>query len=304
MSRKPLVLPALAVLLGGALALAYAASGSDVAGHTVSPPEPHLARAYPRAAAAAYGRRVLVLRARPLDSVAGEILESARVGGGWELHPVAPAGADAFATALAELALDAAQDWDDDALLGASTVDALGRAGVAVVVVENGREVLTPERAADVNGLSPEPSVPGLRVRAAEPVLRVVGEETVAGAPRARLAPARVRDFRDGLWGGSVIVEAEEAGTFVLSWPREGALLKVGGRGGTLREPVTAVPLVTIDLPAGETEIEVTYAAAAGRSTWAIGGALAVVLSIVVILLATRPHPERAVDPDDEEVAS
>jgi hypothetical protein len=297
MTRGPVVAAGVLVLAAGIAAVSYSALGGGDVGRATTPREVHLAQAYPRAAAAAYGRRVLVLRAHPLAAVAGETLESARVGGGWELHPAAPAGATDFATALAVLAAQAASDWDADGMLDAGTIDSLARAGVAIVVVDDGKRVVAPELAAEAAGLAPEPSVPSLRVRGAEPVWRVVGDAAAAGGTRAVLEPARVRDFVDGLWGGSVTVEVEEPGTYVLAWPREGALVTVDGAQRQPLEPLTRVPLVTLDLPAGDAAVVVRYAAARGRSSWAIGGALAIVISLIVLLLALRPHPER--DDDD-----
>ncbi len=295
MSRTPVVVvaAALALLVAGVAAVVVAASSAGGAARAVTPAEAHLAAAYPRAAAAAYGRRVLVLRARPVSPVAGEILESARAGGGWELHPGAPPGASLFRVALDELAARAAADWDAGGRLSPATIARLARGGVAIVVVDDGRRVIAPERAAEVAGVSPEPSVPALRVRGAEPVLRVVGEEPVAGGTRAQLEPARVRDLRDGLWGGSVTIEAREPGTYVLSWPAEGALLRAAADGVTARASVTTLPLLTIDVEAGDQELEVTYGTSAPGGVWAIAGAAAIVAALLALLLALRPHPGR-----------
>ena len=298
MSRAVVAGTALLVLAGGIAAVVLAAARAGEVGRAVVPSEPRLALAYPRAAAAAYGRRVLVLRAPPLAAVAGEILESARAGGGWELHPVAPAGADGFATALAREAAAAASDWDaSNGALHPRTVDSLARAGVAIIVVDDGRQVAVSQRAAEVPGLAPEPSVPALRVRGAEPVMRVVGDEvTTAGATRPRLEAARVRDFQDQLWGGRVTVEVAEPGTFVFAWPREGALVTVNGVETEALDPPTEIPFVTLELAVGDADVAVGYAAAQGRAGAAIGGALAIVVALITLLLAFRPHPDRDED--------
>jgi hypothetical protein len=293
---RPVVAAAVGLVVAGVAILAWSASTAGDSARPVRSSAPHLAAALPKAASAAYGRRVLLVRTPPLEAPTGEIYESARAAGGWELYDATPPGADDFEAALARVASAAAADWDAKKRLEAKTVRALGEAGVAVVFVEDGRRIVSPEAAAEVAGLAPEGTVPGLRVRAAEPVLRHGVDED--GAPRLDVV-TRTRDFHDGMWGGSVVVEVDEPGPHVFAWPAEGARVTLNGTVVGAGRYADDLPLLQLDLPAGNVDVEVRYSDSGDRAAVASTGALALIAGIILLLLAFRAHPDRDRPEDD-----
>ena len=321
MAVRPIVGVALAVLVAGVTALAWAATTASAVNRPIRATSKYLATAQPRAAAAAYGRRVLLIHTPPLEAAHGDVYESARAPGGWELYDAAPDAAPRFAAAMARVAAAAARDWEAGRSLSAKMVRQLAEAGVALVFVEDGRRVVSPEGAADGPGVSPEASVPGLRVRRAEPVMRVVetgpglrddrrsaGGQSEAGegadgdaesVPRLEIV-TQVRDFEDGLWGGRVVVEVETPGRHVFAWPAEGARVTVNGVAVEAQVHTEGLPLLALDLDVGDAQVEVSYADSRGRA-WAAGaGALALVVGVLSLMLAFRPHPDREDEADDE----
>jgi len=285
------VVVALALAVSGLAALVWTLNTAGAVDRPVRPAERYLTVAYPAAAAAAYGRRVLVVHNPPLEPAHGDVYESARSPGGWELYAAAPAGARAMHAAMQRIAAQASSDWEDDRRLSEDTIHALAEAGVAIVVVEDGRRIVSPEEAADVPGVSPEAGVPSLRVRGAEPVMRVP-----EGLDAGLRTVARTRDFEDGLWGGSVVVEVEHAGRYVFAWPAEGARVTIDGVVTEAQSYSDALPLVAADLPAGTPRVEVRYADAGRRAWVAMGGALALTIGVLLLLLAFRAHPDRERD--------
>ncbi len=316
MAVRPIVGVALTLLVAGGSALAWAATTASAVNRPIRATSKYLATAQPRAAAAAYGRRVLLIHTPPLEAARGDVYESARAPGGWELYDAAPAAAPRFAAAMARVAAAAARDWEAGRSLSAKMVRQLAEAGIALVFVEDGRRIVSPEGAADGPGVSPEASVPGLRVRRAEPVMRVAdaeagpsedgqstdGEVADGGAESvSRLEiVTQVRDFEDGLWGGRVVVEVETPGRHVFAWPAEGARVTVNGVAVAAQVHAEELPLLALDLEVGDARVEVSYADSRGRTWAAGGGALALVVGVLSLMLAFRPHPDRGDEADDE----
>jgi len=284
---------------GSAAALPLAGRGGTAAPAPLARPGtllPESAAALARAAEAAGGRRVLVLRGARGVPRTGEIGEAAQGADGWTLVAATPDGSGALATTLSRLATDAARAWSADSGLPAGIVDSLAFLDVKVVLVDAGGTFEVPRRPPEGSGLSQMPGAPFLRVTRAEPVVRVGGvlsDATVAATllDTMRPAPAAILDPEDSLWGGAVTVEATSAGRYAFAWPAaagvaRGARITVDGAPAT---PVVGSTLLVLDLPAGRSRVEVSWTAADARGWVVIAAAAGLAAALVVLLLALRP---------------
>ncbi len=267
---------------------------SSIAGgaRPVRPDVRALAELHARAAGAAFGRRVLVVRRGGTEPSSGRIFESAPAAGGFGLFDAAPPGAPEFQRACDALAARVAGEWESRGRIAPATATALAHAGVAIVCREDGTQAVAPDGNDVVAGLDPAESVPGLRVRGAEPVLRVVP----GGDGAETLEPAPFLDFDDGLWGGAVTVDASAAGMYVFAWPAAGGSVTVDGADVAPRTWAGELPLLRLDLPAGRTRVVARYVEDAARGRLAIAGALAAVVGLVTLLVLVRPRLTRDAD--------
>ncbi len=289
MRQIVIALAALGLMSAGVLV--RTAGGPEPVRRAIPIPGRHLVEAYPAVAAAAYGRRVLIVHDVPLNAPTAEIVESARMPGGWALHPATPPGETALASGLARLAADAAAAWDADATLTEALVRDLARGCVAVVLIENGKEVVSAPALAAVPGLSALAGTRVYRVAGAEPVYRDGGDEKGPHGVRPYLSPAAHLQYEDSLWGGSLTIDADASGDYVLPWPVEGADVRVGGAPVTPATLRAELPYIVLSLDSGRHDVVVAYVEDGARGRFAIGGALGLAIAVVGLLLALRPDP-------------
>jgi len=282
MGTRPAALIAAVLILAGAGTLVWGRVTAGDVRRTVGVEEPFLAQAYTRAAQASFGRRVLVLHARPLDPVQGEILEAAEAADGWGLYSDLPRGADDLGAVLERLAMRAAGEWDADREFSGDTIDGLAHLGVALILIEDGARIVTARKAADQLGLSPETSVPALRVRGAEIVYRCLSG--------GGLEPASILDPSDLLFGGRVVVDVAEPGEFVFVWPAGGARVTLDGEPATGRGDESG--RLVLDLPPGRVTVRAVYGEESPRVLVLTAAVAALVAGGVVLLRTFRPRLE------------
>jgi hypothetical protein len=289
-----------AVGAGVAVALlAWVASRSEAPARAARPEQPYLAAAYDRAAAQAHGQRVLVIHAPSGGEARGELFESSRAPEGWRLLPAVPESAADLLPALESLAAAAAADWRTDQRLAPGTVRALGYFDVAIVLVEDGRRAVVPQVDTLDPALALRANVPGLAVRKALPVVHLLAEPELADpaadvleyARRLRVGDAHVADLQDAGWGGSLRIQAHGDADYLFAWPAGGARVTVDGK--PVEATPAALPLIRLRLAKGTHAVSVTYGERGGSAWVAIGAAVLLVASLVILLLAIRPRIER-----------
>jgi len=93
----------------------------------------------------------------------------------------------------------------------------------------------------------------------------------------------------------------DEPGVHVFAWPFEGARVTVGGVATEAQPYSDDLPLVAVDLAKGTSRIEVRYADSGARVWTATGGALALTVGLLLLLVAFRSHPgDDEIDDEDE----
>ncbi len=261
------------------VALAWAALAAPEGYEALRSTKPKLAAAHARAAEAAFGQRVLLLEDRG-DRTDGSVHESARSGAGWELFPATPPGERVLSARLAALGDRAAAEFSEDRLLTADTIASLAREGVALVQWVDADGARLPDVAfvaklAIVGGS-------GVRLPGSEIVWRREGDAET---------PASILDPRDGLWGGSLSVDAAEPGTYRFAWPAAGARLTVNGDPATWTR-ATAGGYGVLDLPAGRTRVAASYVGDGSRGIVAILGGAGLAAAVLALMLLFRPQLE------------
>jgi hypothetical protein len=256
------------------------------------------AGAMDRAAAAANGQRVLVVVARPGVAPAGRIVQSARAPEGW--RPYAPTydPADPLVPVLDALADAAAKDFATDRRFERDTVRALQVFGVAVVVASDGTSVITPaaeERDPNV-GISPE--VPALRLRHTNPVFLLLADggqrdpaDPVGYVKSLRYGDAQFQDDSYSQWGGAVTIDASAEGEYLFPWSAAGARVTLDG--SSVEPRAAGLPMLLVKVPQGRHRVEVAYGDAQTlREIIVIASAAGVVIGLLAMWLALRPHPD------------
>jgi hypothetical protein len=139
--------------------------------------------------------------------------------------------------------------------------------------------------------------VPAMRIRHAEPVFLLLGEQDDADpadpvefARRLRYGDADMRGVEDQpQWGGDVVVEAAGPSQFLLSWPAHGARVTVDG--GPAEYRAARVPMLVVTTPAGRHTISVRYGKAdLNRQALLVATAFVAVLSLLAIVFGLRPQ--------------
>jgi hypothetical protein len=294
-----------AAALASIAALVWAAAAADAGLRPVHYDEDALDADLRSAAKSTFGRRLLLIDARPAllsarPASSGRLLETGR-SGGWQVFEGLPPGADSLRPAVERLEADVAAAYDRGGGFDAQLRERLVAFGVSEVAVhlhgapatrvaiaagsvQTGDTIDVRLHSADVHSFP----VPG-----AEPVFAQPTGGLGPGGVVPALAPAPHLDYADGLWGGQMTVEVAAPGEFLFPWPAEGALVTVDGVPTDGRALDPELPLLVVTLPAGAPRVAVSYASGGTRSFAAMIGAAGLVISVLALLIAFRAHPER-----------